>query len=382
MSRTRHRTRVSFVIQQGIEKDVAELLCALSERYSISCCSMLPTERSVVSALRARGIEVRLDRGFCGRIPEPRGGDRIEISLNSFLPALPVVSKGQVCVFTGLFFPSVLLAWLVCAAFRKPIILATTSAYGWEQHSHSGWLRRLKKRLLSLCSAAVVQGGHGERWARFYGVPSDGIFKPFKPVRRLFFETSCGGDGNTVLFVGRLVRQKGVATLISSLADGARDLSSARLCVVGDGVERGRLKRLVRGLSLAGRVSFLGRATDDRLASIYARSAVFVIPSEYELWGRVVGEAAACGLPIVTTSAVGCVGDLVVDGYNGFVVPPRNPKALAGAMMKLLKDPELRRKMGERSRKIAEKWSVERAAEALTNAIEYSLREAKKKRDE
>jgi len=219
-----------------------------------------------------------------------------------------------------------------------------------------------------------VQGEYGNRWAHFYGVSSNRIFKPFKPVRSIFFESSVQTKKNdNVLFVGRLEKQKGTTTLIKSFSDVSQKFPSSELVIVGNGNEVRNLKKLVYELSLANRISLRGTVTGGALASLYRQSAVFVLPSEYELWGRVVGEAAAAGLPIVTTSAVGCVGDLVIDGYNGFVVPPRNPRALADAIITLLKNPELRKKMGERSRKIAEKWSVERAAKAFIDAIEYAL---------
>ena len=233
----------------------------------------------------------------------------------------------------------------------------------------------MKKRLVSSCSAVIVQGRRGEEWAQSYGVPENKIFRPFKPIRNLFKNRPRAPRKNIVLFAGRLVKQKGVEHLITSFTDVSAKFPSAKLYIVGDGPEANNLKRLAAKFSLKGRVRFFGWVSGEHLASLYAQSRVFVLPSEYELWGRVIGEAAACGLPIVTTHAVGCVGDLVVDGYNGFIVSPNDPKRLAKAIIELLGVPTLCEKMGERSHQIAEKWSRYRAVRAFTQAIGTTMKE-------
>jgi glycosyltransferase involved in cell wall biosynthesis len=80
---------------------------------------------------------------------------------------------------------------------------------------------------------------------------------------------------------------------------------------------------------------------------------IFVLPSYREGAPRVLLEAAACGLPVVTTDVPGC-RDVVVEGVTGLVTPPRDSQALAGAIMKLLQNPELRRQMGRAGRERVE----------------------------
>ena len=274
---------VSFVIQQALEDDLVELLCALSGKYRIFCYYVLPSRQSVVRRLQACGIKVRRDDGILLHLPEPQGGDYIEFSFSSSLPTLPTIARGRVCVFTGIFFPSVLFAWETCRMLRKPIILATTSAYGWEQHPRSRFLHCMKKRLISSCSAVIVQGRRGEKWAQSYGVPNNKILRPFKPIWTLFRNRPRAPRKNIVLFVGRLVKQKGIEHLIRSFTDVSAKFPSAKLYIVGDGPEANNLKRLATKFSLKKRVRFLGWVGGRHLASLYAQSRVFVLPSEYEL---------------------------------------------------------------------------------------------------
>jgi glycosyltransferase involved in cell wall biosynthesis len=111
------------------------------------------------------------------------------------------------------------------------------------------------------------------------------------------------------------------------------------LAIVGDGPLREELERLAAHLGLARNVSFLGRRDD--VAEWLERARVFVLASDSEGLALSVMEASMAGLPCVV-SDVGDLGDLVVDGRNGWRVPRRDPDALAGRLLDLL-DPERHR---------------------------------------
>ena len=82
-------------------------------------------------------------------------------------------------------------------------------------------------------------------------------------------------------------------------------------------------------------VDLLGFVQPDSLPALLARSGCLVLPSRFEPWGVVVHEAAAAGLPVVCTSVAGAASRLVLDGYNGVVVPPGDPGALARALLRI-----------------------------------------------
>jgi phosphatidylinositol alpha-1,6-mannosyltransferase len=137
-----------------------------------------------------------------------------------------------------------------------------------------------------------------------------------------------------LLSVGRLDAReayKGHDTVIRALGLLRTRLPGACYRIVGEGDDRRRLQDLCAREGVAQRVSFEGRVDDARLAGIYAGSDVFVMPSEGEGFGIVFIEALAAGVEVVAAAAGGSV-DALVDGRLGWLVPPRDPGALADAV--------------------------------------------------
>ena len=98
----------------------------------------------------------------------------------------------------------------------------------------------------------------------------------------------------------------------------------------------------------------------DDIAAVLRQAHIVCLPSYREGLPKSLLEAAACGLPIVTTDAIGC-RDVVEDGYNGYLVPVKETVPLAVALQKLISSPELRNSMGKKSRLRAEtEFSSER----------------------
>ncbi len=155
-----------------------------------------------------------------------------------------------------------------------------------------------------------------------------------------------------LLFVGRLRYYKGLHILIEALSHLRR---SAHLLIVGSGPEEQRLKAQVQALGLGQRVHFLGDVADADLPNVYAAAQVFVLPSHLraEAFGIVQLEAQAAGLPIVCTELGTGTSYITRHGITGFVVPPADPIALAGALDVLLSNPALARTMGAAGRERA-----------------------------
>jgi 1,4-alpha-glucan branching enzyme len=151
-------------------------------------------------------------------------------------------------------------------------------------------------------------------------------------------------DDGSILFVGRLVPQKGVDVLIRALGALLPRHPAARLVIVGDGDSRLALQRLVRALGLGPAVTFTGWTSGAALVAAYQRAAVVVVPSRYEPFGIVALEGMACGRPVVA-SRVGGLSDVVNDEV-GTLVPESDPLALAVALARFLGDPEARAAAG------------------------------------
>lgn len=161
------------------------------------------------------------------------------------------------------------------------------------------------------------------------------------------------GGEPIVLFVGRLVRYKGLDALLAAIPTAEHKAGrAARWVVVGEGPEKPHLQRLARSLGIADRVHFAGALRQEDLVAHYHAADVFVLPSvtPAEAFGLVQVEAQLAGLPVVSTYLPTGVPYVNQDGRTGIVVPPRSPEALAQALGKLLADGEARRQMGEAGR--------------------------------
>jgi phosphatidylinositol alpha-1,6-mannosyltransferase len=178
-------------------------------------------------------------------------------------------------------------------------------------------------------------------------------------------------DGDAVvLYLGRLVRRKGVHRLIDALPDLTAGPRRVTLVIAGAGPEEGRLRRLAARIK--SRVIFAGRVSDDDAPALYRVADVFALPVadrwrglETEGLGVVLLEAAACGTPCVTGRSGGTV-EAVVDGTTGHIVDARNRSELVGALNSILADPGRGSKMGSDGRNfVARHYPPEHVPESL-----------------
>jgi phosphatidylinositol alpha-1,6-mannosyltransferase len=179
-----------------------------------------------------------------------------------------------------------------------------------------------------------------------------------------------------LLTVCRLVRRKGIDTVLQVLPALRAEMPDLCYRIVGDGPDRGYLEQVARDLDLLDVVKFLGRVSDDALPDIYRRSDIFVMPAREETtsasvegFGIVYLEASASGLPVVAARSGGAV-EAVIDGETGFLVPPDEPEALTRALRKLVLDAERRHSMGQAGRRwVEEEMNWDRAAAQIANLL-------------
>lgn len=164
-----------------------------------------------------------------------------------------------------------------------------------------------------------------------------------------------------MLFVGRVVFQKGLDVLLRALASIPKDLNY-RLEIIGDGDQRPALAAEAARLGLAERIAFSGWCDRTAIAERYRQADLFVFPSRDEGMPNVVLEAMASGLPIVATAIAGSE-ELVREGENGHLVPADDVDGLATALTRMLTQPETRRAMGHASRaRIEQEYTWTRVA--------------------
>jgi glycosyltransferase involved in cell wall biosynthesis len=162
------------------------------------------------------------------------------------------------------------------------------------------------------------------------------------------------------------VRQKGLDVLIHAMSAVVRELPEARLRIAGEGKERPELEELIRRLGLERSVELLGHRTD--VPELMRSAWMLVHAARWEGFGLVFLEAMGQGLPVVATR-VGAIPEIVAHRETGLLVEPEDPDALAGAMLEMLRDGELRRRCGDAGRApLAEAFSPARMG-AATAAI-------------
>ncbi len=144
-------------------------------------------------------------------------------------------------------------------------------------------------------------------------------------------------DAKVLLTIGRLEEQKGIDDLLTAFAIVAPKFPSAHLALVGDGPDHTKLKACSVSLALAHRVWFLGRRTD--VPQLLAGADLFVLASRWEGMPNVVLEAMAAGLPVVATRVEG-TSELLAEGQTGWLVPAKDPQALAHRIVSVMKFPD------------------------------------------
>ena len=207
-----------------------------------------------------------------------------------------------------------------------------------------------------------------------FGVPiaavSNGVdltnFKPGKADEQIYKKYGLPLDKKIALYVGRVDPEKQVGLVLEAFCEAYNSIPDTILVIVGDGVDKPRLESRVDKLGLDGRVKFLGRVTPPDLYELYKVGDVFVTASEIETQGIVLIEAAATGLPLIAVNA-GAVGEICVDGKNGFLCAPGDVRGVGIAMTKILSDDKLRKEFSKNSITIASEHDFEKTLDKFIN---------------
>jgi len=182
--------------------------------------------------------------------------------------------------------------------------------------------------------------------------------KPTQPITNSF----------NIICVGRLEKVKGHKYLIEACAQLKNQNVDFRCYLVGDGELRSQIQRQINRLDLIHQVKIIGFQPHQQVVELLAQADILVQPSLSEGIPVAVMEGMATGIPVVATSVTG-VPELVEDDTTGLLVPSQNSMALAEAILKLYKSPELRKQLGKSGRaKVIEEFNLQHSA-AMLNKI-------------
>ncbi len=260
----------------------------------------------------------------------------------------------------------------------------------WKENPHSSLAMKtyhvLSKYILRHTDAILVHGTSQKEYCIQLGINNRKIFnfhilsldlKNYKINKDII--TKIPIKKNIILFVGRLMKMKGVQHLLKAFSILKKETdNNIFLLIVGDGEYAENLKSLAKELDIKD-IMFWGWAPMGDLPTFYSVSDLFVLPSYnhkgfIEGWGLVINEAVSMSLPIITTDNVGASKDLVIDGINGYIVNNGNIKELRIAIKDIIEDDTLKEKMGKKSREIFEEFNdPKKAIKALRMAIQYAI---------
>jgi glycosyltransferase involved in cell wall biosynthesis len=219
------------------------------------------------------------------------------------------------------------------------------------------------RKVISAAAGVISISSYVSRAAeRFYGIAREitVIYHGLPGAEAPTARQPGNGNGCSIVAIGRLVPRKGYDVLLSAMAL-IKD-KGARLTIIGDGPERGRLEAMSRDLGIAQLVMFAGPVTAAEKERILAGSDVFALATLHEGQGIVFAEAMRYGLPIVTTNEGGQT-DFLQNGVNALLVPPGNVRAMAEALSEIIAGKELRERMSEMNREAVKMFAIETVAE-------------------
>lgn len=214
---------------------------------------------------------------------------------------------------------------------------------------------------------AFLPGERQAAFARRLGFAEEdilwGLYTCDQPAFAAVRHDRAGDPPPAFVFVGRLVDTKGADVLAEAYRIYRRDARTPwPLIVCGTGPMAGRLAHLEG-------VEMLGFVQPSELPAVFARSGCLVAPSTFEPWGVVIHEAASAGLAVVCSTACGASTRLVLDGYNGAVVPAGNPTLLAEAMTAVAAEGVDRTEISRRSAELAAQFTPDRWAAYLVERL-------------
>ena len=365
---------------------ISEHASPLAEAGSVDAGGQNVYVAQVARSLAAAGhtVEVftRRDARTLPAVVDLRSGVRVRhveagppdfVRKEALLPHMPAFAQAMQQILAGSrpfdvlhanFFMSGWVGLTLAQRLRLPLV-TTFHALGLVRREHQGpddgfpperiaIERRLaheSDRVIAECpqDEADLRRLYGAEPARIRSVPCGVDTEAFRPGDKAAARRRLGlpADEFIVLQLGRMVPRKGVDNVIRAMA--RLEANPARLVVVGGESaepderitpEIGRLRALAQELGAAQRVQFVGRRDRAALRDWYVAADVFVTTPWYEPFGITPLEAMACGTPVVG-AAVGGIAHTVLDGLTGFLVPPRDPGALAARLQELHDKPWL-----------------------------------------
>ncbi|MFM7217294.1 MAG: glycosyltransferase family 4 protein [Bacteroidota bacterium] len=239
---------------------------------------------------------------------------------------------------------------------------------------------RMRKWLVSRAAGFIAYGTRAKEYLVQQGAEPDAVEIAINTVDTDFFRDETdrlrkqlpGEPVYRLLSVGYLSPRKGAIRLIDLMRVLSRRRKDIVLDIVGDGEERAMLERRVKEYGLNDLVRFHGFVPRERLPEHMAKASVFLFHTEFDIWGLVVNEAMASGLPVICSPNAGSARDLIKEGSTGFVRDFHHPETVADLVENLVDQTEFANRIGkDASRFITENVRLADSAQGFISALKH-----------
>jgi glycosyltransferase involved in cell wall biosynthesis len=353
-----------------------------AEVFLVGLATHLPRERFEISVCATRAfapgpLAEILD---AGAVPYIALGRRSRWDLLPMRRLATLLNSGRFDIVHAHKFGSNVWGTLFGRACRVPVVIAHEHTWSYKGQPLRKWIDGrvvgpLATRFIAVSDADAARMIEHEKVApeKVVVMPTGYFARPLTPDTDLRSELGLTPEtplvGTAVVFRP----QKALEVLLEAHACLLRSMPDVHLAIAGDGQTRAEVERRARELSLDGRVHFLGERDD--VDAILRSLDVAALSSDFEGSPLFVLECMANGTPIVAT-AVGGLPQMVLDGETGVLVPPRDPEALAGAIGRLLVDPERRAMLAAAAANRLSEFRIEAVARRFADLYETLAAEA------
>ena len=315
-------------------------------------------------------------------VPVPSGGStaRIGIGLSPRVSRqVKTILEQEQFEVVHLHEPLLPVVPLTVLRFSHAVNIGTFHAYHGEKSRGYFYTQRLLRRWFRKLDGKIAVSRPAERFVSqyfpgYYNIIPNGADVAHFGAEHAPFERFTDGKLN-ILFVGRIEKRKGLRYLIEAYARVKREVPQSRLIIVGP--ESRHRKKYQESVQKSGMqdVVFSGYASYEDLPRYYHSADVFCSPAtEHESFGIILLEAMAAGRPIVASNIQG-YASVLTPGQEGLLVEPKDGEALAGALIRLLRDADLRAQMGSRGRITAQEYSWEQVSARVLAYYQRILQE-------
>ena len=281
--------------------------------------------------------------------------------------------------------PTTFIAARACKKLKIPVI-----AWSGSTKNEPSLLRSLGKpvirRFHRQCAAFVSYGSAAKSLlVDYWGIDPAKIFILGNPVDNTFFINESkkskknksiyyNGAKNkySILFIGQIIQRKGLLELVRAFRILQKKIRNVDLIIAGKGPYEKKLKEIISDEGIEN-IHFIGYCNQDKLPALYSQSTIFCLPSREEVWGLVINEAMACGIPVIASEVCGAVEDLIIHNTTGMVFHTGDQNDLSEKMETLLRDSALRRAISRKGKEHIQKWDIAKLVARMQKAVQFAI---------